>query len=91
MTWKIEFDFKAAKEFRKIDKASQELISNYFKDKVLKCSHPKDLGKPMKYDYVGLWRYRVGKYRVICSIEEELLIVLVLRIAIRDEVYTQII
>ncbi|WP_341757341.1 type II toxin-antitoxin system RelE/ParE family toxin [Candidatus Tisiphia endosymbiont of Ditula angustiorana] len=89
MTWKVEFDLKAVKEFRKLDKTSQGLISNYFKNKVLRCSHPKDLGKSMQYDYVGLWRYRIGKYRVICSIEEELLTVLVLRVAIRDEVYTQ--
>ena len=87
-TWKVEFDLKAAKEFKKLDKASQGLISDYLKTKVLRSIHPKDLGKPMKYDYAGLWRYRIGKYRVICSIEEERLIVLVLRVAIRDEVYT---
>jgi mRNA interferase RelE/StbE len=88
MTWKVEFDLKAAKEFKKLDRPSQELISGYLKNKVLKSTHPKDLSKPMKYDYAGLWRYRIGKYRVICIIEEELLVVLVLRVAIRDEVYT---
>ena len=87
-TWKIEFDYKAAKEFKKLDSNSRETISNYLKNKVLKTVHPKDLGKPLKYDYVGLWRYRIGKYRIICNIEEETLIVLILRLVIRDKVYT---
>lgn len=88
MTWIIEFDIKAAKEFKKLDKTSQNLISDYLKNKISKCNHPKDLGKPMRYGYAGLWRYRVGKYRIICNIEENALVILVLRVAIRDEVYT---
>lgn len=87
MTWTIEFDIKAAKELKKLNKESQILINNYIKDKILKCNHPKDLGKPMKYGYAGLWRYRVGKYRMICNIEEKILVVLILRIAIRDQIY----
>jgi mRNA interferase RelE/StbE len=88
MTWKFDFDIKAAKEFKKLNKTSQNLISNYLKNKVLKSNHPKDLGKPLKYSYVGLWRYRVGKYRIICNIEEDILVVLILRVAIRDEAYS---
>lgn len=87
MTWKIEFDLKAAKEFKKLDKTSQKLISDYLKNKVLKSTHPKNIGKSMQYDYAGLWRYRIGKYRVICSIKEDVLLILILRVAIRDEVY----
>ena len=87
MTWKVELDKKAAKEFKKLSKESQKLISAYFNNKVSKVTHPKDLGKPMQYGYAGLWRYRVEKYRVICSIEEKELIILILRIAIRDQVY----
>lgn len=87
MVWKVEFDKKAAKEFKKLSKESQKLISAYFNDKILKAIHPKNLGKSMQYGYAGLWRYRVGKYRVICSIEEKEVIILVLRIGIRDQVY----
>lgn len=87
-TWKIEFDYKAAKEFKKLDRNSQKTIGDYLKNKVLKTTPPKDLVKPLKYDYVGLWRYRIGKYRIICNIEDETLIVLILRLAIRDEAYT---
>ena len=87
MTWKIEFDYKAAKEFKKLDKASQVLISNYLKNKVITVVHPTKLGKPMRYDYYGLWRYRVGKYRIICNIENESLVILVLRVALRKHAY----
>lgn len=88
MTWKIQFDTKAAKGLKKLNKNSQNSINDYLKNKVLKCNHPKDLGKQLKHEYAGLWRYRVGKYRIICNIEEDILVVLILRVAIRDEAYS---
>ncbi len=87
MVWKIEFDVSAVKEFKKLDKNSQILIRNYLKDKVLTADHPTDLGKPLRHDKVGLWRYRIDKFRIICSIENDRLTILVLKVAKRDEVY----
>ena len=54
---------------------------------VLKQNHPKQLGKVLTGNKKGLWRYRVDKFRIICKIEENILTVLVLKIAIRDVVY----
>ena len=87
MTWKIEFDDSASKEFKKLDLSSQKVISRYLRDRVLGTKHPQDLGKPMKYGYVGLWRYRVDKFHIICKIEDSALVVLVLKIVMRDNVY----
>jgi len=87
MSWTVEFDDIAAKEYKKCSKELQKTISNYLYTKVLKSKHPKDLGKALRYDYLGLWRYRVGKYRIVCHLEEDKLVVLVLRIAKRDAVY----
>ncbi|MES2215311.1 MAG: type II toxin-antitoxin system RelE/ParE family toxin [Pseudomonadota bacterium] len=87
MTWKVEFDGKAAQEFKKLSPPTQKLIQKYLRDKVLTSSHPRDLGKPLQYDYAGLWRYRVGKLRVICHIEEDTHIIVVLRIGLRDKIY----
>ena len=87
MVWKIEFDHNAAHEFKKLDKNSQSLISSYLKNKILKSAHPKDLGKPLRHDHSGLWRYRVEKFRIICSIEERNFVVLILRVGQRDHVY----
>jgi mRNA interferase RelE/StbE len=85
--WKIEFDHNAAKEFKKLDKSSQILIRNYLRDKVLSTSHPTELGKSLMHDLVGLWRYRVDKFRIICRIEQDRLTILVLKVAKRDQVY----
>ena len=49
MTWKIEFDDSASKEFKRLDKSSQKMIRDYLRDRVLKLAHPQDLGKTMKY------------------------------------------
>ncbi|RYE24330.1 MAG: type II toxin-antitoxin system RelE/ParE family toxin [Sphingobacteriaceae bacterium] len=87
MSWKIEFDSQAAKEFRKLDQDLKIAITNYLNNKILTCDHPKDFGKPLKYGYVGLWRYRIDKCRIICHIEEDRMIVLVLKIGKRDVIY----
>jgi mRNA interferase RelE/StbE len=87
VNWRIEFDLFAAKEFKKLDINSQEKISHYLREKVLKNNNPKDLGKPLRYDYATLWRYRVDKFRIICHIEDRTLVILVLKIGLRDKVY----
>jgi len=87
MNWIIEFDSNASKEFKKLSPDTKKIIKDYLRNKVLKADHPKDLGKPLKYGYVGLWRYRVGKHRIICHLEEDKLVVLVLKIGKRDQVY----
>ena len=87
MRWIIEFDVNAVKEYRKCSVDLKKTISNYLNNKILNLKHPKDLGKPLKYDYIGLWRYRVEKHRIVCRIEEDRLVVLVLKISKRDSVY----
>ncbi len=89
MAWKVEFDYNAAKEFKKLDKQSQILISSYLKNKVSSADNPRNLGKPLRYEFSGLWRYRVKKFRIICSIEEDKLIILVLKLDTRDYIYTK--
>jgi len=87
MSWVVEFDSQAAKEFKKLSPDLKKSIIDYLTNKVLKSSNPKNLGKPLKYGYIGLWRYRVEKHRIICHIEEEKMVVLVLRIGKRDSIY----
>jgi mRNA interferase RelE/StbE len=87
VAWKIEFDQQAAKEFKKLDRDSQILIQNYLRKKVLASSNPTELGKALMYNLGSLWRYRVDKFRIICRIEKDLLTILILKIAKRDQVY----
>ena len=81
------FDDSAAKEFRKLSPSAQKLIRDYLRDRLSTLKDPKTIGKPMKYSYVGLWRYRIDKFRIICKIEDDKLVILVLKVGMRDKVY----
>lgn len=87
MTWKVEFDDAAAKELRKLDRQAQQEILRYFRERIAIDEDPRRFGKPLARDLAGLWRYRVRNYRMICHIEDDKLIVLVLRVGHRKEIY----
>lgn len=85
--WKIEFDTAAQKQFGKLDKQSQKKIQNYLNKDISNLEHPKLFGKALRNNKKGLWRYRIDKFRIICKIEENKLIILIVKIAKRDVVY----
>ena len=82
--WKIEFDTKAQKQFDKLDKQSQKKVQSYLNKDILNLEHPKLFGKALRNNKKGLWRYRVDKFRIICKLEENKLIILIVAIAKRD-------
>ena len=87
MTWVVEWDDRARKELRKLDRQLQKDILNYLKERIAINADPRRFGKPLAYDKHGLWRYRVQDVRIICRIEDEELLVLVVRVANRKIVY----
>lgn len=87
MIWKVEFDDAAAKELRKLDRQAQKDILRYFRERIAVGEDPRRFGKPLTRELTGLWRYRVRDYRMICSIEDGALVVLVLRVGHRKDVY----
>ena len=87
MAWTASFDPRAFKELEKLDRMVQRRIVKFLQDRVLGRDDPRNLGKAMAGDKAGLWRYRVGDYRLICHIDDEAESVRVLRIAYRNEAY----
>ena len=87
MTWKVEFDDRALKELRKLDPQVQRQILRFLRQRVATPENPRRLGKPLSGDRLGLWRYRIGSYRLICRIEEDRIVVLVLGVGHRNDVY----
>lgn len=87
MTWTVEFDDAAAKELRKLDRQVQKEILRYFRERIATEKDPRRFGKSLSRDLAGLWRYRVRNYRIICNIEDRKLVVLVLRVGHRKDVY----
>ena len=87
MTWSVEFDDRATKELRKLNKQAQNDILRYFRERIATDEDPRRFGKPLSGNKAGLWRYRVQNYRMICNIEDDKLIVLVLRTRHRKDIY----
>ena len=87
MGWTVRLSAGAKKSLRKLDKPAAKRITAYLREKIEKGTNPRDSGKALKGSLCELWRYRVGQYRIVCRIEEEMVEVIVLRIGHRKEVY----
>jgi mRNA interferase RelE/StbE len=74
---------------RKFDAQERKRIRDFIEVKVALLDDPRSLGKPLSGGLSGLWRYRVGNYRVIANIEDRDVCILVVKIAHRKEVYRQ--
>lgn len=88
MGWTVEISDVAEKQLKKLDKPMQKRILDYLDDRLENCKNPRHFGESLKANKSGLWRYRIGDYRVICEIKEDKLVVLVLAIGHRREVYS---
>lgn len=87
MTWSVEWDDRARRELRRLDHQVQRNILRYFRDRILTSEDPRRFGQALRHELVGLWRYRVGDYRIVCQIEDERLTVVVLVVGHRREIY----
>lgn len=87
MKWTLIFDSKATKQFKKLAATSQKAIQRYLETTVLTATDPRDFGKPLRHDKKGIWRYRVDKYRILCRMEENRLVILVIEVGKRDRIY----
>ena len=88
MGWRVEFTLKAEKELSSLDKPQALRILNYL-DELSDLDDPRQRGKALVADRPGLWRYRVGPWRILCRIEDCRLLVLVVKIGHRSSVYDQ--
>lgn len=87
MKWHVELTPDAKKQLARLDRYTQRLIASWIDKHLVDCSDPKATGKPLKANLAGHWRYRIGDYRMICKIEEDRIIIIVLKIGHRREVY----
>jgi mRNA interferase RelE/StbE len=87
LTWKIEIDKKALKEIAALDKPIQKRVASFLKDKLSKSDNPRSIGEALQGQLKKFWKYRIGDYRLLCSIEDKTVTILVLRVDHRREVY----
>ena len=86
MGWKTQFKKSAQKQLAQIDKKQQQRILAYLSKPQLE-EDPRCLGKPLKGQFQGLWRYRVGMYRVVCDLQDQVTVILVVEVDKRGEIY----
>lgn len=88
MVWQIKFDDAARKDLAKLDKQIARRITTFLRERVAVLDDPRSIGDALKGSQLGdFWRYRVGDYRIISSIEDDIVCILVVKIGNRREVY----
>ena len=88
MVWQIEFDESAKKELAKLERQVARRLIDFLKNRVLNLRDPRSVGQALRGSTLGeFWKYRVGDFRIIASIQDERMIVLVLRVGNRSDIY----
>ena len=87
MKFRIVFTERSKKQLKKLDKYTASLIIGWLEKNIEGCENPRIHGKVLVENKSGQWRYRIGDYRVICEIQDAEIIVLVLEVGHRREIY----
>ena len=75
------------KQFRKLDRSVQVVVSKWIKKHLVNSENPRAQGKPLAANLKGYWRYRIGNYRIIAEIKDDELVIIAIDIAHRSIVY----
>ncbi len=87
MAWRFEYLRSAQKSVNRLDPQIRERIRTYLRDRVAVHDDPRQLGKALKGPLATYWRFRVGDYRIICDIQDRRLVILVVTIGHRSDIY----
>lgn len=85
--WAISFEPRAEKDLRRLGSGDRARVLRFLSERLAPLDDPRALGKALKADFAGAWRYRLGDLRIIVRIEDEKLEVLVLAVGQRADVY----
>jgi mRNA interferase RelE/StbE len=85
--WAYKFDRRALDELRKLDRQAQKEIIAYLDKRTATKEDPRRFGKPLRAELAGLWRYRVRDYRLLCQLKDDVLLILVVSVGHRKNVY----
>ncbi len=87
MNYHVEFSNRALKDLKRLDKTTAALILGWIRKNLEGCEDPRVHGKGLTANHSGEWRYRVGDYRLLAEIQDGKLIILMLTVGHRSEVY----
>jgi mRNA interferase RelE/StbE len=87
LAWTIEITRTAEKQITKLHRQAQQAIVRFLRERLAGADNPRQWGRPLQGEKRGLWRYRVGDYRLICDIQDERITVMVLQVGHRKDIY----
>lgn len=87
MSWHVEFTQAALRELKKLDRHTAALIMGWVRKNLEGCTDPRSHGKALTANLSGAWRYRVGDYRLIADLQDDRVIILVLTVGHRRDIY----
>lgn len=85
----VEFTKEALHQLKKLDKYTSMLILAWIRKNLERCSDPRQHGKGLTANRSGQWRYRVGDYRLIADIQDDKILILILNVGHRRDIYEQ--
>ncbi len=85
--YKVDFSIEAANYIRKMDNSTKTTLLKWINKNLINCEDPRIHGKSLTGNKKGIWRYRVGNYRILCNIQDEILTILVLEVGHRSKIY----
>ena len=87
MKYSVEYTPRAVKDLKKLDKQTRALIFGWIENNLVNCENPRQHGKGLTANRSGQWRYRIGDYRLLAEIHDDKVVILVLTVGHRREVY----
>jgi len=87
LAWTVEFSKSADKALKKLPLTIQTRLVAFIRQRVLSLPDPRLIGKALQGNLAGKWRYRVGDYRLICLIEDQKMVIFVIELGHRSDIY----
>jgi mRNA interferase RelE/StbE len=87
VSWGYRIEESAKRDLKKLGPAAASQIIKYLEKRIKGAADPRAFGKPLKGELKGLWRYRVEDYRILAQIEDHILVVTVVTVGHRSDVY----
>lgn len=89
MIYRVEYTKTAVNQLKKMDRKIAAFILSYIDERLVNCENPRLSGKALKGNLNEIWRYRVGDYRILAKIEDDRIVVTIVEIGHRKDIYKQ--
>ena len=87
MKYTVEYTKWAIKQLKKLDKQTSALLLGWIEKNLVDCDNPRQFGKGLTANRKGEWRYRIGDYRLVADIQDDKIVILILNIGHRRDIY----